>query len=184
MAASSTSIRSCPRSAARSTKRRICSTATREAEFWPKTEEYKNRWNIPAFPAASKWLIRADSARPETVSYMKRHGFKITEAIKGPGSIEDGIEFLRSFDIIVHPRAKHVSDELTLYSYKTDPQTNEILPMLEDKDNHTIDALRYALEELRRTGWKPKPEVRNAKPGDRWSRAMNREGEGASWKTA
>lgn len=103
-----------------------------------------------------KWLIRADSARPETVSYMQRKGFKIVSALKGPGSLEDGVEFLRSFDIIVHPRCKHVSNELTLYSYKTDPQTGEILPMLDDKNNHTIDALRYSLEELRRSGYKPK----------------------------
>lgn len=102
-----------------------------------------------------KFLIRADSARPETVSYMKRQGYRITSAIKGQGSIEDGIEFLRSFDIIVHPRCAKVIEELTLYAYKTDEHTGEILPALEDKNNHTIDALRYALEELRRSGYKP-----------------------------
>jgi phage terminase large subunit len=102
-----------------------------------------------------KWLIRADSARPETVSYMRRQGFRITPALKGQGSLEDGIEFLKSFDIVVHPRCVKVAEELTLYSYKQDQQTNEILPVLEDKNNHTIDALRYALEELRRSGFKP-----------------------------
>lgn len=131
-----------------------------------------------------KWLIRADSARPETVSYMKRQGFRMTEAIKGKGSIEDGIEFLRSFDIIVHPRCKKVAEELTLYSYKVDPQTDEILPFLEDKNNHTIDALRYALEELRRTGYKPNVSS-NTKPKDRWERAFRKgnEDDGA-WKVA
>src|SRR5690606_19844883 len=87
-----------------------------------------------------KFLIRADSARPETVSYMKRQGFRIVPALKGQGSLEDGVEFLRSFDIIVHPRCEKVAEELTLYSYKRDPQTEEILPFLEDKNNHTIDA--------------------------------------------
>lgn len=112
-----------------------------------------------------KWTIRADSARPETISYMRRHGFpRIIEAIKGPGSIEDGVEFLRSFDIVVHPRCVHVIDELKKYSYKRDPQTEEILPILEDKKNHTIDALRYALEELRRTGYKPKPKEPKPRP--------------------
>lgn len=108
---------------------------------------------------ARKFLIRADSARPETVSYMRRNGFKVTEAIKGPGSVEDGIEFLRSFDIVIHPRCAHVADELASYSYKVDQHTGEILPVLEDKNNHTIDALRYALEELRRSGYKPKDEA-------------------------
>lgn len=112
-----------------------------------------------------KWLIRADSARPETVSYMQRHGFKIVSALKGQGSLEDGIEFLKAFDIVVHPRCKHVADELALYSYKIDPHTEEILPLLDDKNNHTIDALRYALEELRRSGFKPpKPQERQKAP--------------------
>jgi len=106
-------------------------------------------------PGSRKWLIRADSARPETVSYMRRQGFKITPALKGPGSVEDGVEFLRSFDIVVHPRCKHVVEELTRYSFKIDPHTQEILPVLDDKNNHTIDGLRYALEELRRSGYKP-----------------------------
>ncbi len=131
-------------------------------------------------PGARKSMIRADSARPETVSYMKRQGFRITQAIKGPGSIEDGVEFLRAFDIIVHPRCKHVANELTLYAYKVDPHTNDILPVLDDKNNHTIDALRYALEELRRTGYKPG--VTKAQgPRDRYNR---NEEEARSWKVA
>jgi phage terminase large subunit len=118
-----------------------------------------------------KWTITADSARPETVSYMRRQGFKVVAAVKGPGSLEDGIEFLKSFDIVVHPRCKHVADELALYAYKTDPQTTEVLPVLEDKDNHTIDALRYALEALRRAGKKPDKEPE--KPRDRYVRRQN-----------
>ena len=132
-------------------------------------------------PGSRKFLIRADSARPETVSYMKRQGYRIIGALKGQGSIEDGIEFLKSFDIIVHPRCKKVAEELTLYSYKVDTQTAEILPFLEDKNNHTIDALRYALEELRRTGYKPKADTVNQKR-DRYDRE-DRE-EALSWKTA
>ena len=51
---------------------------------------------------------------------------------------------------MVHPRCIHTIDELTLYSYKTDPLTGKILPVLEDKKNHVIDALRYACEGVRR----------------------------------
>lgn len=101
---------------------------------------------------ARKWPMTADSARPETISYMRRHGYpRIKPSIKGQGSVEDGIEFLRSFDIVVHPRCVHTIDELSNYSYKIDPKTNEILPVLEDKKNHVIDALRYALETTRRS---------------------------------
>jgi phage terminase large subunit len=38
---------------------------------------------------------------------------------------------------------------LTLYSFKVDKLTNEVLPVLEDKANHVIDSLRYAIEPLR-----------------------------------
>jgi len=103
---------------------------------------------------ARKWPIRADSARPETISYMQRHGYpKLVPATKGQGSVEDGIEFLKSYDIVVHPNCRHTIDELTLYAYKTDPLTGEVLPVLADKKNHVIDALRYAVELLR--GAKP-----------------------------
>ena len=102
-------------------------------------------------PESHKWFITADSARPETISHLRKHGYpKINSAAKGKGSIEEGINFLQSFDIVVHPRCTHLIDELTLYSYKTDPLTGEVLPMLEDKNNHVIDALRYACEGIRK----------------------------------
>ena len=103
-------------------------------------------------PEAEKWPIVADSARPETISHMKRNGFpKIMTAVKGPKSVEEGIEFLKNYDIVVHPRCIHTIDELSLYSYKSDPLTGRILPQLEDKKNHVIDALRYACEGIRRS---------------------------------
>lgn len=102
-------------------------------------------------PGSEKWWITADSARPETISYMQKHGFpKMGAAIKGAKSVEEGVSFLQSFDIVVHPRCRHVIDELTLYSYKTDPLTGAVLPILADKDNHMIDGLRYACEGARR----------------------------------
>ena len=98
-----------------------------------------------------EWPITADSSRPETISFMRRAGFNIHAAEKGPNSVKDGVEFLKSVDIVVHPRCTHLIDELTLYSWKTDKLTGEILPVLEDKKNHVIDALRYALEATRKS---------------------------------
>lgn len=104
-------------------------------------------------PGSEKWPITADSARPETIDFMKRHGFpKMKPSRKGAGSVEDGVEFVKSFDIVVHPRCRHTIDELTLYSYKTDRLTGEVMPVLEDSKNHVIDALRYAVEAMRRRG--------------------------------
>ena len=129
--------------------------------------------NLPALfmsvPESEKWPITADSARPETISHMRKNGFpKIMSAIKGPKSLEEGVEFLKSFDIVVHPRCTHTIDELTLYSYKTDPLTGLVLPMVADKDNHILDALRYACEGARRatkrkpTTDKPKHAIKHA----------------------
>lgn len=102
-------------------------------------------------PDSDRWPIIADSARPETISHMQKNGFpKVMPASKGKGSVEDGVEFLKSYDIVVHPRCVHTIDELTSYSYKIDPLTNLVTPKLEDKKNHVIDALRYACEGARR----------------------------------
>lgn len=97
-------------------------------------------------PDVRKWEIRCDSARPETISYMLRQGFKTVACPKWKGSVEDGIEYIRSFRrIYVHTRCKHTYEEFKFYSYKQDKNTGDILPIVLDKDNHYLDALRYAL---------------------------------------
>jgi phage terminase large subunit len=106
-------------------------------------------------PRCRDFFITADSARPETISYLRNHGFpRIVPAVKGPKSIEEGIEFLKSFDIVVHPRCGHLIQELKTYSYRyeLDQMTGEIKisNQLEDKNNHVIDALRYACENARK----------------------------------
>ena len=111
---------------------------------------------LPAYyatiPESYNYPITGDSARPDTISYLQKHGFpKAKGAVKGKGSVEDGIAFMRSFkQIKIHPRCKHTIDEFRLYSYVTDPKTGQISNKLEDKHNHHIDDLRYALEDLMR----------------------------------
>lgn len=101
-------------------------------------------------PESRNWFITADSARPETISYMRQHGFpKINPAKKGPDSVKEGIEFLKSFDIVIHPRCVETIKEFTNYSYKIDSLTGFVTPILEDKDNHFIDSARMALEAVR-----------------------------------
>lgn len=114
---------------------------------------------LPAFydsvPDSRKWQIWGDSARPETISYLKKQaGFRIDSADKWQGSIEDGIAYLKSFDqIVIHSRCRHMAEEARLYRYKTDKQTNEILPVIEDSNNHLWDAVRYSLNGyIRRKG--------------------------------
>lgn len=102
-----------------------------------------------SIPGVDKHVIRADNSRPETISHIRKAGFNITAADKWPGSVEDGIAFLRSFEkIIIHERCKHTIQEARLYSYKTDRLTGDVLPIVLDKHNHMIDLLRYALAPL------------------------------------
>lgn len=114
---------------------------------------WKNPLGWEGVPGAMKWTITADSSNPQAISYLQRQGFTIEPSIKGTGSVEEGIEFLKSYDIIVHPRCAHVIDELQNYSYEIDKRTEEILPKLADKKNHTIDSLRYAVEDERRSSY-------------------------------
>ena len=98
-------------------------------------------------PESRKWSIKGDGSRPETISYIRREGFKISAAKKWQGSVEDGISHLKGFkQIIIHPRCKHTAEEARLYSYKTDRVTEEVLPIIEDKNNHCWDAIRYGLD--------------------------------------
>ncbi|NUE95128.1 PBSX family phage terminase large subunit [Gilliamella sp. ESL0232] len=98
-------------------------------------------------PESRKWTIKGDCSRPETISHIKRKGFNISAAKKWQGSVEDGIAYLRGFKrIIIHPRCKHTATEARLYSYKTDRVTSEVLPIIEDKNNHCWDAVRYSLD--------------------------------------
>lgn len=110
-------------------------------------DELPNLFN--AIPEAAKWKSYADNSRPETISHVKGKGFPLLEAApKWPGSVEDGIEYLRSFKRInIHPRCKETITEFKLYSYKVDKNTGTVLPIVVDKYNHCCDALRYSLGE-------------------------------------
>lgn len=89
--------------------------------------------------------IYADSARPETISFMRTRRYNVIPCDKWNGSVEDGIQYLRSFSkIVIHPRCKDVVEEFDLYQYKVDRQTGEVLREPVDKYNHYIDALRYS----------------------------------------
>lgn len=135
-------------------------------------------------PGARDHVIRADSSRPETISHMRRHGYaRIGPAIKGGGSVEDGVEHLRSYEqIVIHPRCRHAEEEARLWSYRTDRLTGDILPDLIDRHNHCMDALRYALEPIIRAGARSRKDTRPQRKPDRWDRAFNRP-KSDGWRT-
>ncbi len=104
-------------------------------------------------PDARAFVIRADSARPETIAEMRKRGFKTEAAPKWSGSVQDGIQHLRSYtDIVIHPRCKRAIEEARLWRYKTDARTDEVLPHLVSGNDHVWDAVRYALSPLIKKG--------------------------------
>lgn len=111
-------------------------------------------------PGIERGVVRADSSRPESISFLKRHGLpKIVGAVKGKGSVEDGIAHMKSYrEIVIHPRCGPVIEEHKLYSFKVDRQSEEVTDIIIDEHNHYIDAGRYALEPVMRQ--KARPSIR------------------------
>jgi phage terminase large subunit len=99
---------------------------------------------IPGFAnATARW----DNSRPESISHLRRHGLpKSISVDKWPGSVEDGIAYLRSFKrILVHPDCANAQSECRLYSYKVDRLSGDVTTKIVDAHNHCIDAIRYAV---------------------------------------
>jgi phage terminase large subunit len=109
-------------------------------------------------PRIAMHVIRADSARPDSISYLRNHGMpRVIGAKKGKGSVEDGIEFIKSFDrVIIHSDCPCTLREFRLYSYKIDRLSGDILPIIVDDHNHHIDAIRYSLEPMMRLKSQPR----------------------------
>ncbi len=101
-------------------------------------------------PDIERYILRADSARPESISYLSRNGLSKIEGVKKwSGSVEDGIEHIKSYNkVYIHPRCKETLQEFRTYSYKVDRLSGDILPIVLDENNHYIDAIRYALNPL------------------------------------
>lgn len=114
---------------------------------------------IKELPDIEKHVVVADNARPELISHLKKRDPngnrpnlpKIEPCAKGKGSVEDGISFMKTFDeIVVHARCKETIKEFRMYSYKVDRLSGDVLTDIVDKWNHYMDAIRYALEKVRK----------------------------------
>lgn len=105
---------------------------------------------VDRLPDVQTHMMRADSARPESISYLKRNGLPRIDGVKKwQGSVEDGIAHIKSYGkVYIHPRCRQTLNEFRLYSYKVDRLSGDILPVVVDEHNHYIDALRYALTPL------------------------------------
>lgn len=101
-------------------------------------------------PGIEKHHVQADSARPETISFLKRNGLPLIRACtKWPGSVEEGITFIRGhIEIVIHPECMELIKEAKLYRYKVDQNTGDVTTKIVDAHNHYWDAVRYALDRL------------------------------------
>lgn len=90
--------------------------------------------------------IVCDSAEPKSIAELKNDGIRAVPARKGKDSVLHGIQWLQGHEILVDVSCTHLQEELTLYQWQQD-KDGCTLPIPEDRNNHLIDALRYALEQ-------------------------------------
>jgi phage terminase large subunit len=107
---------------------------------------------LDGLPLSRKFPIVADSSRPETIDHLNRNGFTARGAKKGANSVNDGVEWIKGLEIVISPDCPHAAKEFQDYSYQVDRMTQKVLPVLEDGNDHVIDAVRYATEDERRGG--------------------------------
>ena len=95
-------------------------------------------------------LITADSEDPRMIAELKQCGVNVIAAHKGPGSIDHGLRWLQDrASIVIDPRrCPNAAREFGGYEYPVDRNGN-FIAAYPDKNNHTIDAARYACERLR-----------------------------------
>lgn len=95
----------------------------------------------------------ADSAEPKSIAEMRDYGLRITGARKGRDSVEHGIKWLqdRAHIYIDKRRAPNTYREFVSYEYERNRQ-GQFVSAYPDKDNHAIDAVRYAMSEVMRAG--------------------------------
>lgn len=98
----------------------------------------------------SKERIRADAAEPKSNDDLKRLGIgRVLPSVKGKDSIRNGIAKIQEYKLFIKPWCKNTIMELSTYCYKKDRTTDKPLNEPEDKDNHLMDALRYAFEDVK-----------------------------------
>ena len=96
----------------------------------------------------SNGFIVCDSAEPKSIRDLREYGLRVRGAKKGPDSIEYGIKFLQSLDEIVIDKKRCPNAEREFMGYELLRDVNgDFKAEYPDKNNHTIDAARYALEE-------------------------------------
>ena len=97
----------------------------------------------------AKERIRADCAEPKSIDRLYTLGLiHIRESRKGRDSVNNGIDYLQDYHIIIHPKCVNFITEISNYTWDTDTKTGKRLNIPIDDFNHLMDAMRYALEDI------------------------------------
>lgn len=114
-------------------------------EVYQKGMSNKMIYNSIADAGYSKERITADSAEPKSIDELKGYGLRIKGAEKGKDSINNGIQFIQNFEIIIHPRCVNFITEISNYTWDKD-KFGQMMNRPIDDFNHLMDAMRYAVE--------------------------------------
>lgn len=96
----------------------------------------------------SKEKIKADSAEPKSITELRDLGLShISAARKGKDSVNNGIQYIQDFHIVIHPRCVNFLIEISNYTWLVDKFGKKLNVPIDDF-NHLMDAMRYALEEF------------------------------------
>ncbi|MCI9092717.1 MAG: PBSX family phage terminase large subunit [Coprobacillus sp.] len=94
----------------------------------------------------AKEKIIADNAEPKSNDRLRTLGLKgVRSSKKGKDSINNGIDFIQDYEIIIHPRCVNFITEISNYQWDKDKFNNKLNKPIDDF-NHLMDAMRYALE--------------------------------------
>lgn len=96
----------------------------------------------------TKSRVYMDAAEPRSIQFFRNKGLNVLPSIKGADSVKAGISFLQNHYIIIHPRCKHLIEEMENFSYVKDKKTNEYTENTTHEYSHAIDGLRYAYSDI------------------------------------
>lgn len=97
----------------------------------------------------AKERITGDCAEPKSIDRLRDLGIhRIRPSRKGKDSVNNGIDFLQDYRIIIHPKCVNFITEISNYTWDTDTKTGKRLNVPIDDFNHLMDAMRYAVEDM------------------------------------
>lgn len=116
-------------------------------EMYQKSMSNEDIYNEILKQGYAKERIIADSAEPKSIDRLRVLGlYRIRGARKGRDSVNNGIDYIQGFKIVIHPKCVNFLIEISNYTWDVDKRTGQKINKPIDDFNHLMDAMRYALE--------------------------------------